>query len=87
MFKKNVKQFIDELSKRVNDNPPKNADDQHAIKFSPLDDQTFAEIRNEMKEFAKKTNHSAANSSSSPTSIANTPTQSNPSGIIKHSKF
>lgn len=76
MFRKHVKQFVDEASKRVYDNPPKNADDQHAIKFAPLDQQQFAEIKHEMKEFAKKsstTTAAAATSTSLPTSTANTP--------------
>lgn len=76
MFRKHVKQFVDETSKRVYDNPPKNADDQHAIKFAPLDEQQFAEIKHEMKEFAKKassTAAAAATSSSLPTSATNTP--------------
>lgn len=64
MYKKQVKNFIDELSKRVYDNPPKNADDQHAIKFVALDDQTFGEIKSEMKEFVKKSNSSGAAASS-----------------------
>ena len=55
MYKKNVKHCIDECNKRLYDNPPKNSEDLHAIKFSQLDDQTYNEIKHEMVEFCKKT--------------------------------
>ena len=74
MYKKNVKHCIDECNKRLYDNPPKNSEDLHAIKFSQLDDQAYSDIKHEMVEFTKKSGSSI-----------NSPAQQN-SGPSKFSK-
>ena len=45
LFLSNVRKCVEECSKKIFDNPPINADDPHAIRFTPLSEDSFKQIK------------------------------------------
>ena len=53
----NVKQSIDECNRKINDNPPINSDDPHAIRFSKLNTDMLNQIKQNMVNMINANNN------------------------------